>query len=81
MTNLTLRQHRHLSCTVKENLKFRYNNSQIIDLKLLSVQLLTEFQTTFSTYRSAMPFGNRKKNILGDLFSSVLVIIQKISPL
>jgi len=31
-------------------------------------------------YRPAMPFGN-KKNILEDLFSSVLPIFLKISPL
>jgi len=34
----------------------------------------------FTLYRSAMPFGNKKKNILEDLFSSVLSQFRKYHP-
>jgi len=42
--------------------------------------LFTSMNTLLTHYRPAMPFGNRKKNILEDLFSSALSQFRKYRP-
>jgi len=39
------------------------------------------WEPVLTHYRPAMPFGNIKKNILEDLFSSVLLQLKKYHPL
>ena len=58
-----------------------YKKTREINLKLALLKISSKFTLLSLThYRPAKPFGNRKKNILEDLFSLILLKFRKHNP-